>query len=164
EAGARRVRPGLPVAGHARDHEPRVHGPELIGPEIPPLECPRPEVLDQDVALLGEREQELLTTFLAQIQRHAFLVPRLDGPPERPALVAGMTPLSKRVRLPRRLDLDDLGAHVAEQPAGERPGEQHAELDDTHAGKGPRPVDVRPTARLRADGLAHASSGTVTGS
>ena len=33
----------------------------------------------------------------------------------------------------RRFDLDDLGAHVAQQPSGERAGDQRADLDDADA-------------------------------
>ena len=41
--------------------------------------------------------------------------------------------MSAAGRAPRRLDLDDLGAHVAEQAPGERPGDQRADLDDPDA-------------------------------
>ena len=129
EAGALRVRAGLPVAGDARDHEPRVRLEQLLGAEVPALERAGPEVLGEDVGVLDEREQQRLPLLGAQVERAAALVPRLDGPPERPALVAGLAPVAERVRLARRLDLDDLGAHVAEQPPGERAGEQHPELD-----------------------------------
>src|SRR3712207_7435682 len=54
---------------------------------------------------------------------------------------------AQRVRLPGRLDLDDLGAHVAEQPAGERAGEQHPELDDAY-----------PRERARASRVADRKS------
>ena len=42
----------------------------------------------------------------------------------------GLPPGADRVGGAGRLDLDDLGAHVAEQPARERPGDQRADLDD----------------------------------
>ena len=79
--------------------------------------------------LLDELEQQLLPALLAEVQRDALLVARLHRPPERAALVARLAPVADRVGLARRLDLDDLGADVAEQAARERPGEQLAELD-----------------------------------
>ena len=48
--------------------------------------------------------------------------------------------------LARRLDLDDLGSHVAEQPPGERTSEEHAELEDADPGERARPVDVGAAA------------------
>ena len=62
-----------------------------------------------------------------------FLFRACTGQNRVAALVASLAPLAQRVGLPRRLDLDHLGAHVAEQPAGERAREQRAELDHPHA-------------------------------
>jgi hypothetical protein len=76
--------------------------------------------------VLDEAEQQLLTALLAQVERHALLVARLHRPPERPALVARVAPVAERVGLARWLDFDDLGAHVTQQPPGERAGEEHA--------------------------------------
>src|SRR5690606_39923772 len=53
-------------------------------------------------------------------------------------------PLPHRVALPGRLDLYDLGAHVAEQLTAERSGEQRAGLD--HAQVGQRAVLERCAA------------------
>ena len=62
-----------------------------------------------------------------------FLLRDCTGHHNDAALVAGLAPLAQRVGLAGRLDLDHLGAHVAEQPAGERAGEQRPELDHPHA-------------------------------
>jgi hypothetical protein len=40
-----------------------------------------------------------------------------------------MAPFPQRIRLPRRLYLDDLGTHIAEKPAAEGAGKQHAEFN-----------------------------------
>ena len=147
---------GLAVAGDAGEHEPRVHLAELLPAEVPALERPGAEVLGEDVGLLHELEQELLAPLGAQVQRDALLVSRLHGPPERAPLIARLAPLPDRVGLTGRLDLDDLGAHVAEQAAGERPGEKLPELD--HADAGERPFAVG-RASLGSDGsVRHAVS------
>ena len=57
------------------------------------------------------------------------------------AVELGLAPGAKRIRHAWRFDLDDLRAHVAEQPPGERSGDQRADLDD------PDPVE-----RSRRDG------------
>ena len=48
--------------------------------------------------------------------------------------------------VPGRLDLDDLGAEIAEQLAGERPGDERAELEDAQAGQ--RGVRHGPKSRV----------------
>src|SRR5581483_365540 len=126
-------------------------------PEVPALERSGAEVLDEDVALLRKLEQELLPALRAEVERAALLVPRLDRPPQRAAVVPRPTPLPHRVRLPRRLDLDDLCAHVAEQPAGERPGEEHPELDHPNARQRARPVGARAGGLGRERGPAHSA-------
>ena len=45
----------------------------------------------------------------------------------------GLAPGSQRVRRTGRFYLDDVGAHVAEQPAGERTGDQGAQLEHPDA-------------------------------
>jgi hypothetical protein len=157
EARPRCVRPGLAVAGDARDDESRVHLPELVRPDPPLLERAGAEVLDEDVAVLDEVEQQLLPSLLPQVECDALLVARLHRPPEGAPLVARLAPLAQRVRLPRWLDLDDLGAHVAEQPAGEGTGEQHAELDDADAGERAGPVALALRSRGGDCGIGHSS-------
>ena len=97
---------------------------------------------------------------LAQVQRDGFLVARVHRPEEVMAVEFGLAPGAQRVGRARRLDLDDLGAHVAEQPARERTRDQRADLDHPDAVQraGRRvimrePVPVQPV-RADADGLA----------
>ena len=52
------------------------------------------------------------------------------------ALDFGLTPDSDRVGGAGWLDLDDLGTHIAEQAAGERPGDQGADLEYPDAVQG----------------------------
>ena len=63
----------------------------------------------------------------------ALLVAGVHGPEEVVPVELGLTPGAQRVGGAGRFDLDDLGAHVAEQPARERPGDQRADLDDADA-------------------------------
>ena len=70
---------------------------------------------------------------LAQVQRHGLLVARVHRPEEVMPVEFGLPPGAQRVRRAGRLDLDDLGAHVAEQPARERTRDQGADLDHADA-------------------------------
>ncbi len=163
KAGARSVRARLPVAGDARDHELGIRLPQPRRRKVPLLQRPRAKVLGQHVAALHELEQQLLSARLAQVQRDALLVAGLDGPPERPPLVARVAPVAKRVRLARRLDLDDLGAHVAEQTAGERACEQHPQLDDADACERSRAAGRHGGSVGRGVGHARSPTGAVYG-
>ena len=60
EPGAVRVRPGLAVAGDARQDDAGVHLAEAVVAEPPALERPRPEVLGDDVGVLDEPQEQLL--------------------------------------------------------------------------------------------------------
>src|SRR5205814_4090095 len=101
--------------------------------------------------VLDQLEQERLSALYAQVERAALLVPRLHRPPQRVAFVARLAPLAERVGLTGRLDLDDLGAHVAEQTTREGTGEQHPELDHANAGQRPGAVASASSGR-RGDG------------
>ena len=144
------VRPGLAVPGDACEHDAGVRRRQPLVAEVPALERARAEVLGDDVRDADELEQELLAPRLAQVERDALLVPRLYGPPEGAALVASVAPVAQRVGLAGRLDLDHLGAHVAEQPAGERACEQRAELDQAHARERAGPCRSVPDSRYHA--------------
>ena len=67
----------------------------------------------------------------------------------------GLTPGAQRVRGAGRFHLDDVGAHVAEQPAGERPGDQGAQLEHPDAVQ-------RPARSLRALAKSWRTSQSVT--
>ncbi len=164
------VRSGLPVPGDAREDDAGIHRRQLLVAEVPALERAGAEVLGDGVRDAHELEEELLAFGVAQVQRDAFLVPRLDGPPEGAPLVAGLAPVAERIRLAGRLDLDHLGAHVAEQPAGEGPGEQRAELDHAarpRAARGraiasaPSALSTRPSNRRRLRGRGPSPSRPV---
>ena len=101
--------------------------------QAPLLQRARPEVLDDDVGALDEVQEQVAARGLAQVQGDGFLVAGVHRPEEVVAVEFGLPPGAQRVRRARRLDLDDLGAHVAEQPARERPGDQRADLDDADA-------------------------------
>ena len=137
--GSLRVRAGLPVAGDARDHEPGVRLVQPVGPDVPALERAGAEVLDEDVRAASASSSRSSCPFSVRrssVQHFLFL--DWTGHQSERSLVARLAPVAQLVGLARRLDLDDLGAHVAEEAAGERSREQAPELDDADAGERPR--------------------------
>ena len=128
------IRPGLSVAGDAHEDELRVVARERVPAEVPLLERAGAEILDHDLRAAGEAPHDLLPLGTAQVAGHGFLVPGLHMPPERGA-VPDAAPLAQGVALARRLDLDHLGAEVAQRLGAERPGDERAELKHPDTGK-----------------------------
>ena len=136
---ARRARSGRSPR-RARGSRPGVDLREPLVAEVPLLERAGPEVLDHDVAACARARAAAPAALAPRSSVTHFLLRDWHGPPERAALVAALAPVAQRIGLSRALDLDHLGAHVGEQPAGERPGDQRAELEHAHAGERPDPA------------------------
>ena len=132
EAGLARIRAGLPEARDAQHDQPGIERVQRVPAEPPALQGAGLEVLDQHVGLGRERAHRLLALGRAQVERHRALVARLHLPPHRGA-VAQQPPGAQRIAALDRLDLDDVGAEVGERLAGERPGDQLAELEHLQA-------------------------------
>ena len=158
-SGLVRLGAGLTVAGHAHQDDAPIAFAQHVVTEIPLLQGAGPEVLDDDVGLLDEVQEELAPLGRAQVQRRGLLVAGVDRPEEVVPVEFGLTPGAQRVWGAGWLDLDDLGAHVAQQSSGERSRDQRADLDDPdaveRAGHGhlAQPVPVQPV-RADSDGLA----------
>ena len=145
-----RVGSGLAVSGHPDQDDAAVAFAQHVVTQAPFLERSRPEVLDDDVGFLDQFEEQLPAAGDPKVERDRLLVARVHSPEEMMTVQFGLTPGAQRIRRPRRLDLDDLGAHVAEQAAGERSGDQGADLED------PDPVERTGRRRRRAHcGLAN---------
>ena len=129
EPGPAGVRARLAEAAHAREHEPRVDRGELVPADAPALERPGPEVLEHDVGALGQAEEEVGAGGLGEVERDEPLVPRERLEPEPDAVLARPV-AARRVDPVRMLDLDHVGAVVAEEHRRERRGEERRRLDD----------------------------------
>ena len=80
EAGPVAVGPVLAPARDAHDDEPRVARVQHVRAEPHLLQRAGAEILDQHLARCGEVEQQLAAARLAQAQRDALLVARVDLP------------------------------------------------------------------------------------
>src|SRR6202011_3959384 len=123
----------LPVAGHPHQDDAPVTFTQNVVAEIPFLQRAGPKVLDDDVRALDQLEEQFPARLFPQVQRDGLLVAGVHGPEEMMAVEFGLPPGAQRVGRARWLDLDDLGAHVAEQPAGKRTRDQRADFDHADA-------------------------------
>ena len=137
ESGARRVGAVLSEHRDAHRHETRI---EIVGADVPLLERARPEVLHEHIGGCREAPHQVLALGGAQIEGHALAAAALDRPEQR-VLTARATSVgvgvderadgAHEVAALGLLDLDDLGALLAEQPGAERCGDARAEVEHT---------------------------------
>ena len=123
----------LPVAGDPNQDDPRVAFAEHVVAQVPFFQRAWTEVLHHDVGFLDEIEEQLLPGWLAQVECDGPLVARMHGPEHMLPIDFCLAPGPQRVRSAGRFHLDDVGAHVAEQPAGERARDQRAQLEHPDA-------------------------------
>ena len=131
DAGAPPVRPGLAEARHGGINDARVHGLYLRSAQPELVERARPVRLQEHVRLGRELAQDLDRLRPLEIEHEAALV-AVERDEAHALVVADRRRRAPHVAL-RRLDLDDVGAHVAEQRAGERAGDEIRELDDANS-------------------------------
>ena len=152
ETGLLGIGAGLAEAGNAHDDEARVARQQQIGGEAHGLERAGPVVLDEDVGRLHQPQQRLARRVAAQVQDHRHLVAAVRFPEQ---LFAAVAPSAQRIAF-RRLDLDDLGAEIAELQRQHVAGDEAREIEHAHAAQGALragvEADDRPPGVLR---LAH---------
>jgi len=137
-AGAGRVGAGLPEAGDRAVDQARVFPAQLLPPQPILGERADLEVLHQHVAALEQPQHQRLRLGLGDIQRERLLVAvyadeigallrvRHEGRREATGIVARFRPL----------DLDDLGAQVAQHLGAGGPGEDAGQVEDAQALQG----------------------------
>ena len=133
EARAVLVGASLAVARDAHQHQAGVHGLQLVRPQAPLLHGAGPEILAEDVGLGDEALEERSTLGLAEVEGDGLLVALLREPSIAVAALAGRPEFAQRIARPRLLDLDDLGAELAEDGGCERPSDEGRKVDDADA-------------------------------
>ena len=118
-AGPVALGPAPAVAGDVQHHDVRVAGVHRLVVDAPALEGARPVADDQHVADGEQLVEQLLALGLAQVERDAALV-AADALPHEADAVAAVAPRAHRVAGAGLLDLDDLGAELAERGAHHR--------------------------------------------
>src|SRR2546425_163259 len=121
--------------------ERRPHAGELGPAEVPALERARAEVLRHDGGRRDEPADQRLPLGIAQVTRDGPLVARLDEPPVRAAgSTGGRAEAAEVVADAGLLDLDDVGAELAEERRADRRGEKRREVQHGDAVEGRRGV------------------------
>ena len=132
-AGPAAVRAFRTEAGDRAIDQPRIVGGERLIAEAEPVHRAGAEILDDDVGSERKLSRRRLAVLGLQVERDALLVAVHRA--ER-AVVVGLAPHPERIAAVRRLDLDDLGAQVRQQHAGERPADIAGEFEDLDAVEG----------------------------
>ncbi len=138
-----RSRPG-PIGVGAVLTEDADAGPDeariaVVGADVPALESPRPEVLADDVGAGRQPAEQVLALGAAQVDGDPLAPSALDRPPHRVVLAVGAggegADGAHEVAPDGVLDLDDLGAHLAEQAGAEGRPDASADVDDPQPGE-----------------------------
>ena len=119
----------LAEPGDPQDGEARIEALQPGSRDAPAVERARAEVLDQHVGVGHQPGKEIAAFGHAKIERDALLVAVGDLPPQRHAVLVRRQ-RAQRVADARHLDLDDLGAIVAQQTRRERAGHDRRDVDD----------------------------------
>src|SRR5438094_644416 len=159
------ARAGEAEIGDGKVHQVRVTLVDLGGREAMAARSVGPQVLDQDARALAEAKEAAPAAGVVQVELHAALVGVAVEEGERPVLPrhASHEGRSQPVGVATGgLHLDDVGAEVGEQPAGERAA-QVGQVDDAQVGQGaghaarriargrpPRPAPRQPSQRVRS--------------
>ena len=131
EAGFVRQRAGAPETGYARQDQPWIDAVQGIPVETHFLQCARHIIFDQHIGLAQQIPEYVLALVRPEVQGQAALVAVKDHGVERFAFNERCVTAAV-LAAARRLNLDDIGSHVAQQHRAVRPGDiaryvQHAD-------------------------------------
>src|SRR5947208_13102772 len=152
----RRLVPQRALEAKAADRavdEARVDSRQLLVAEPEPVHHAGAVILDEDVRVGNEAAQDVGARLLLQVDDEALLV-AVDAE-EIVALARDKgRKMPRLVAEPRRLDLQHLGAEIAETLRAKRPGQDAGQVDDPDPRQRPRPcalfVQVTLPLSLRA--------------
>ena len=129
EAGLGAHRPVLAVGRNAHQNGARVQPLELVISQSPFFQRSGPEILDNDIAFCRQLPQQFATALLLQIERDALLVAAFRQPDQRVAAFGIGAEAAQRIADIGRLDLDHLGAELAEDRRAIRARDEGAEIE-----------------------------------
>ena len=135
------MRPARPVGGQ-RDHdEPGIVSHERVPAQVEPVDRTGSEVLDDDIRLADEAMHEVTTSLGLEVDGEAALVP-VDGEEVGADAVCRprWAPGAQIVARARPLDLDDVGAEVAQDHRSEGARKDPRQVEDPDSVQRPRSV------------------------
>src|SRR5207244_10954045 len=131
DACATPVGSALAEARYRRVDDARIDGFDVRGAEAELVERTRPVRLEHHVRYARELEQDLDRLRSLEIEHEAAFV-AIERDEAHALAVAARRRRAPHVAL-RRFDLEHVGAHVGEQRAGERAGDEICQLDDSNS-------------------------------
>ena len=126
------VGPVLAPAVNAGIDQPRIALAERVRAEPQRLELLRPDVVDEHVGPIDQPQQHLARRRGLQVEHDAALV-AVDPHEQRGHVAADARPGVARGVALRRLDLDDVGAEIAQHLRGVGPEHHRGEIEHAHA-------------------------------
>ena len=131
-SGLQASRSGLAVAGNRAVDQARVQRPHRLVAESQFVETSGLEVFDEDVGLRQQGTQVGRALRVLEVEPDAPLA-AIDADEIGAPRAHEWRPAAGVVAFGRFFDLDDVGAHVAEEHGAERTGEDTREVDDPEA-------------------------------
>ena len=132
-SGLERARPGLPEAGNRTVDETGIACRQRLRSEAEPFHHARTELLQNHVGRVDQLQHLLARGRILEIELDAGLAAIEHGVERacRPCLGRK----EAHVLATRPLDLDDLRSRLGQHQAGQRPGQQRAEIEHGDPGK-----------------------------
>ena len=132
-AGLGGERPGPPERAHLAIDEARIARLQRLKADAERLREAGAQIVKQHVRPLDQRQEALERRLLLEVHHRGALVAVEDMEGERMALPVLLDEPEAGVVAARLLDLDDVGAEIGKDRAGERAGDVLADLDDGEA-------------------------------
>ena len=155
------VRAVLAVAGDRAVDQPRVDLPQAVVADAQAVQDARPERLEEDVGVAGEAQQHVAALVGLEIDPDRALAPVERQEERRVGALLGALVVRRRpahvVAHAGVLDLDHVGAEVAEQQRAEPAGQQPREVEDA------QPLERTHAAALAGSASSLRASSTVAG-
>ena len=126
------VGPVLAPAVDAGVDQPRIALAQRLRPEPEPIELLRPDVVHEHVGPIDQPQQRLARRRGLEVEHDAALV-AVDPHEQRGHVAAHARPGVARGVALRRLDLDDVGAEIAQHLRGIGPEHHRGEIEHAHA-------------------------------
>ncbi len=130
--GPARIRPALAVAHQAHVDDAGIGRAHVVSPEFEPAHRRRADVVHEDVGVAAQFQHGVAPGRLLHVEHHAALV-AVDLQIDRAHAGAAHRAAGAHDVARGRLDLDHVGAVVAEDLGRERPHQHGRHVDDAHA-------------------------------
>ena len=131
-----RIGPHRPERAPRGPDDAGIDGGQFVVAEPPALKRARREVADDDVRAFDKATERIGALLLPEVQRQAALAAIAGDERGAAQIICGEGNVAARVAYAGQFDLDDIGAHVAQQRGRLRPLDQERRFEHPNAGEG----------------------------